>query len=1049
MSKFIRSFVTLASIGVSALTLQAKTCVWTGGGEASNFGDPLNWGGETVETEDVLELVNSAGGELVVSNDLASGFVLSGIKADGPGTIRIVGEVLTLKTVSAATIIESVGPLTIDSPILLTDPESSDLIKVYVKLSADTGSVILNGSISGTGMSQLMVDYAAYTAASKTCAINGDIDLPNGDVTFSGTYNKTEFHVYGKITAGSVNAAENSSVKRGCVYLHHADNNIRSILMSLKVASIFARNGLGANACVMGGYAESSMSKYDVCCNEDQVIDRFVQNASYKTPAKGNTFGPTADYAMTLTMRATADSVCTMLLMNAMPVVWDPQDDHTMTFTAGRAHTITKDFAVRRGTVRVTGKDTFQKLTSLTIGGHAVFEMSGGSTSALKALAKVTIGTQGALTLGAKEITPFAANLAAFEMEEDSVLNLGVDVAAKSLVVGGVPAAIGTYGSIGSGCEHEVGWIVGEGKLTVSSVPDDNYYMGGANGDWSVAGNWLKGIPTTGMQNIIARHGETVVSVSSPADQINNLKIENATGVTTLAVGSDLEVKDGTLTLAGGAKVSVGAQGRFTYNVNGYASDITTPTLTIADGGRVEVNGGEVAFTNLNGKARIGGGDVSATGTLSVVSGHCMLHSAKKGSLVLDRGGRIEATGGILDCWWWANNNNVEPLLEMTGGEIDLSGNAILRLHVGNFKRIFGTGRVRVRGTAQVNRVKVAQDRVYLSPNEENGKLEILLEDDASFDFAGSTQFYVGERSSAGGQTLVSIEDRAVMTLGDNARVGSGANGFARVSVCGQGALRKQGNYGLSVGCGGTSDGLAEGIVSVSGEAQVSMSACQNAEYPKIYGLTVGNGAATVESLTGNVLNKGRLEITGGSVSVDVDRARFDVGVGDAKGEVVQSGGTLTAGYNMPSHIGWYGGIGTYEISGGTADFGDQPLIVGGDGGTGTLSFGPGDGLITAKSVSFAGEKATLKFTLAADGSVSTMAIDGALTVGEGSKLVVDASACTGPVKANLVSYMSLVGSFADEDITIIAAKPDDYRVAQGTRALKFKSKSGMLILFR
>lgn len=1048
MSKFIRLFVTLASIGVSALTLQAKVCVWTGGGAASNFGDPLNWGGATVEAEDVLEFANSADSELVVSNDLASGFILSGIKADGPGAVRIVGKTMTLKTVSAATIIESVGPLTVDTPIALTDPEKTDLVKVNVKLTADTGSVVLNGSISGAGKTEFILNYGSYVDASKTCAINGDIDLPNGGVSFSGGNNSTEFHVYGKVTAGSVNRLTNSSTVRGKIYLYHADNDIGSILMSLRKIYIQAKNGLGPNACVTGGYKESS--SYYISDGCDQMIDRFVQNSSYKTPTGGNAFGAVdASSSFVLTMRATDNGICTMNLINGISTVWDPRGDYTLEFTCPFAHSAKGGITVKKGTISVTAAATFKNVPALVIGNGACFAMTGGSTDALAGLTKVAVGTQGTLTLGATEVTPFAADKTGFEVEEDSVLNLGVDVAAKSLLVGGLPKAIGTYGSIGSGCEYEVGWIVGVGKLTVSSVPDENYYTGGANGDWSVVGDWLKGVPTTGMQNIIARHGETVVSVSSPAGQINNLKIENATGVTTLAVDSDLEVKDGTLTLARGAKVSVGAQGRFTYNVNGYASDITTPTLTIADGGRFEVNGGEVAFTNLNGKARIGGGDASATGTLSVVSGHCMLHSAKKGSLVLDRGGRIEATGGILDCWWWANNNNVEPLLEMTGGEIDLSGNAILRLHVGNFKRIFGTGRVRVRGTAQVNRVKVAQDRVYLSPNEENGKLEILLEDDASFDFAGSTQFYVGERSSAGGQTLVSIEDRAVMKLGDYARVGSGANGFARVSVCGQGALRKQGNYGLSVGCGGTSDGVAEGIVSVSGDAQVSMSACQNAEYPKIYGLTVGNGAAAVESLTGNVLNKGRLEITGGSVSVDVDRARFDVGVGDAKGEVVQSGGTLTAGYNMPSHIGWYGGTGTYEISGGTADFGNQSLIVGGDGGTGTLSFGAGDGLITAKSVSLAGEKATLKFKLAADGSVSTMAIDGALTVGEGSKLVVDASACTGPVKTDLASYASLVGSFADEDITIIAAKPDDYRVVQGTRALKFRSKSGMVILFR
>ena len=114
--------------------------------------------------------------------------------------------------------------------------------------------------------------------------------------------------------------------------------------------------------------------------------------------------------------------------------------------------------------------------------------------------------------------------------------------------------------------------------------------------------------------------------------------------------------------------------------------------------------------------------------------------------------------------------------------------------------------------------------------------------------------------------------------------------------------------------------------------------------------------------------------------------------------------------------------MGLYRFTGGTADFSKGSLNIGSDGGKGTLEVGAGTGTFTAKSMNLAGAGATLKFKLGADGSLATLGVTGALTIGSGAKLEVDASECTDGANVTLMTFGSRTGEFASGDIEVLSA---------------------------
>lgn len=1028
-----------------ALGLQAKTCTWTGGGAAGSWADPVNWGNVTPESGDSLTIENTAGETLSLVNDLADDFQIASLTLSGTGPVTISGKVINFPTNDK--VVLTVGcAVTIDADIQFAAPSGSALAKGKVWLSS--GTLVLNGKVAGEGMTALYLDLDTTVADAVTA--NGDILFPQGDVSFKGYNNNSEFHIYGRVVASSFNSQVNSTL-RGKIYLCHADNDIGTIIMSLKNCYISAENALGTNACVSGGYNE--MSTYIIDGSYDQVIDRFVENPKYLTPTKGQGFYPSSGNHMTLTMRAKGEGVCTMILHNDLDLVWDPLDDYTLTFTRPFDHWLSGSFDVRRGAVKTTAAATFKSLTSLTLEAGSTFEMTGGSTSALAGLSGLTLGCNAVFTLGESEVTPFTANKTTVNIAEGATLSLGADVStAVKVFYKGQPQAAGTYCREGSTSgEHPVPWITGEGVLTVADVAD-NYWTGPAEGNWNVAGNWSKGVPGTQYANFVTRHGDTAIALSEDAAEVKHFTMNNLAGTTTLDVTAKAVFKSGVLELGKGAKVKVGEGGSLVYDPSGYASNITTPTLTLADNARIEVNGGDAVFTNLNGKVRIGGGDASVTSVLSVVSGHCMLHAARNNSFELTTGGRVEMTGGLLEYYYWANNNNAEYLFPMTGGEIDLSGTAELRLHLGQFKRVFGTGTVRVRGQAKITRRKVSQDRCYLAPTTEGGTLAFTVEDDGSVDLSNADRTYFGQLSAVGGKTVVEVQDRGRLLFGYSTQIGSGPGGYAEITVRDNGYVGKDhGNYGISVGAEGSDVMVAEGVLRVQGGA-FNVCECADANYPTLRGLVIGNGAAEDAALTGVVKNRGLLELSGGVVSNANDRNWFVVGVGDAEGKVIQSGGLLLAGYNKQTHIGWHGGTGTYEITGGTANFGSQRVWVGGNDGTGLLALGAGNGLVKASALSLVGEKATLKFVLGADGAVSKLQVTNDLNVQNGAKLVIDATAYCGNGKVSLATYGSTDGTFAEEDIEVLppAGKhADDFKVVQGSKSLTFRAVTGLLLMVR
>jgi len=218
-------------------------------------------------------------------------------------------------------------------------------------------------------------------------------------------------------------------------------------------------------------------------------------------------------------------------------------------------------------------------------------------------------------------------------------------------------------------------------------------------------------------------------------------------------------------------------------------------------------------------------------------------------------------------------------------------------------------------------------------------------------------------------------------------------------------------------------------------------------------GDSVGGLAVGYNNYSGgftNIDNFGVFELSGGTVKNTGSQGRFVVGEGNAKGDFVQTGGTFTQG-SKASYIGWYGGIGRYAFSGnGTANFANSDVSLGVDSGKGTLEIGAGTGTFTAKTLSVAGAESALKFVLGADGSLATLAVNGAFTVDANAKLVIDATQLTDETSITLMTYGSRSGEFAAENIEIISARPQNCRVVQEGDKIRFVYKnSGLIIIFR
>ena len=121
----------------------------------------------------------------------------------------------------------------------------------------------------------------------------------------------------------------------------------------------------------------------------------------------------------------------------------------TLTFKRGRSNT-KGPLVVASGTVAFSNSACWHGKSQVTVKGGATLSIT-------------ETGTFGDATDGCRT---------ALVVEQNGTLNLGADETVKSFVYAGGACAPGRYGKIGSGAQHELGCITGDGILTVLSVPN-------------------------------------------------------------------------------------------------------------------------------------------------------------------------------------------------------------------------------------------------------------------------------------------------------------------------------------------------------------------------------------------------------------------------------------------------------------------------------------------------------------------------------------------------------------------------------------------------
>ena len=828
----------------------------------------------------------------------------------------------------------------------------------------------------------------------------GDIYGSRTTLYLLGTKNwPSEVDFYGKVELAALNHSLSYLYTRA--KFHSADNEIANITyvgypIWAMVDNAFSTNTVvnmsndanassGSGIIFIGGTSHVA-NRLDGNSNSSYADDhQFLGSRS----AYNATYTSAASSAASLTLKGTANAITRLRLTDALSVTWDPVENFTQDFR-DRTHDTSGTLTVKGGTMRTSGTTVFENVPRVRVGGGA-FDVSSTTATVFPNLDRLDIVSGGRFIVTNSAVTAFTAGRASAFIANGGKFVLANDVTLDFAFVQHNGAFLAADKYTAANC----GWIEGAGSVIVlSATPStqERYFTGATDSRWNDASNWSTGtLPT----NDVATY------------------ITSASGAT-VPFGDDV-----------------------IYNLASFpnANNDTTPTFAVEYGSKVTVSGGSLIITNITGKARVGGDDLSATSRIDVTSGFLGMYASRSDSFAIGKGGLLSMSGGTA---WYQYDGLNGWRFRMSGGALDLSGDAEFNINVQGYSgRVFGTGTVDVRGDASVRFTNDGYARI--TPDAPYQTLTLNFSGDSQLESCIANEYFGG--SYTGATTVVNASGNAKLWFG-SAKFGYGGMPGASCELnISEHAIVSNKNA-FTIGTGGTAEAPSLGRVKITGGILRSDGANNG-------GFTVGYDSATI--MTG-IYNRATLEISGGAVSNAVEYNRtFIVGQGNSYGEVLQRGGIIAQGYGA-SRIGYNGGMGLYRFTGGTADFSKCNFYVGADSGKGTLEIGAGTGTFTAKSMNLADDGATLKFKLGADGSLATLGVTGALTIGSGAKLEVDASECTDGANVTLMTFGSRAGEFASGDIEVLSASERMIcNVQQLDREIRFvmKKPSGLMLIFK
>ena len=971
MKQIIRNVRMLALAGVVVCGLGsvwAGEAVWTGGSGA--WSEPTNWRG------DVLP---QSGDTVYVSNDVANVTIdvdvvdvsLAAIRLEGAGPVKLTGNALTL---TGGFSIKCVPNLTnvLDFPICtagflaLVDVDC-DVPLVFAPPSGNCGicvarvTVDFRRKVSCTGSGYFYVHAGAEQSKFGTLNFHDEVDAP--DATLRPNQHPTGIvHFQAPVTFKTV---MNSGWSGQELHFHATGSDFPRLQLDY---------GNKTQARVQGAYPENLVvalgnthfSGNDAGIfnlgNFDTTIDRLgedVANSDGTYLYNGQTLrcgmvrstanidGSGTAKPVTLTMNATASAQTTMMVMDAVSLVWNPTDDFTLAML-GRAHPTTGSIDVRRGTLCLTGACSIASVPAISLGAGARLVQASTLANALAGLER--------LTLGAGARAEFAA---AVENCPKAVVTLGAGAqlalpAGTELHVAAV-CANGAY--VANGEYEGVGWIDGAGKVVVDSGTIA-FWKAAVDGNWSDATKWADGsVPGATCTRVcftMSTADDYVVTVDEPIDALKgDLLVGNdGGGLATLRLAADLTVTQATVTVSKGGLIDVptgttftfiGAEGKFSStgspsgSVNDYPASERRDIL-IRDGGEWRTSGGTTVITNFCGKFQVSGASQESVGKFSMTSGTVIFmdHGSLFPLTVLPNG-QVDFTGGIF-CLPHNGYNHLTDLANSGGlvrfkdTEVNTAG---AFFHKVGGSIVLGSGETRFEGTAVL---KVVAGSKSLKPSGPGETATLTFADGAQLPSLNANVPYVA----------CGNEGRAVINWnsgdsGENCYFVIGANkGYGELNV-NSGKLKTQGQ-GLKVGAynNGVSAlnnifGTASGRVTVKSGATIEVSGSLDSGWSAtkwFSGLVVGEGMGDgLAKSDARYVYEGCVEVFGSLVQ---NLGNAAVGLGRAKGTLVVDGGTATF-QKQTQHdltgqtvVGMGGGYGRVVVSNGVFETQNGNLYVGG-----------------------------------------------------------------------------------------------------------------------
>lgn len=579
-----KRFFLLLTCGL-LLTAQAAECVWTGEAGDCRWSSAANWtvapqsgGGDTV----VIDIGDTTA---ALTNDIA-GLSLAQLRLLGnnDSTLTLSGNAITLNPSGVKGTFPAFTnhcSLVLDTPLRVS---SSCMLAFYGQKTTVNGNLTIDDNVTLRLRSRIGTVRSAGGTLVGTCklAFNGRIDGPKSELRLilGGNGNGVEapFNAPVRVAAfylGGENTAQ------GTARLKASDNDIGRVVFAATPLYLDADNSLTTNTVIeLGRYPTGSVwywgsPRYASCAgiviapNTMQVANRMDGRpvaAKYGGQRVRSVDEDKRSCEATLRLRGTTNAVTYVTLSDLLKVEWDPVGDFTQDF-CDALHDCYGGLAVRRGTLRSSGTNSFVRMRTLSIGANAAFEAA--STNPLGVL----------------------PNLNALDMAKGAVFRVTGAAASQAHIVGtnaAVTMAVGAKFVLPAGAAIMVNVITNDGQR----LKGETTYTGmqNANPGQATVVDWIEGEGTVTVGDGHEGRAPYVIDIPAGdgglADAFKAVKTFRKTDVDTPLV----------LSLAPGDHCLNGAQISLSYE---HTRNVWAPlTIRAADAGNLPRILGGFAVTN-------------------------------------------------------------------------------------------------------------------------------------------------------------------------------------------------------------------------------------------------------------------------------------------------------------------------------------------------------------------------------------------------------------------------------------------------------------------